>query len=86
MQVVFGNVAFDDLNIHCLANLPYQLPHPDRYFPMKNGLAVFGDPYHVEFDVIDSVRSLAVVFHNAASLLKSSPKGEGFSPIPRWGH
>ena len=59
-----------------------RLPHPDRYSPMKNGLAVFSDPYHMEFDVIDSMRSLAVVFHNTASLLKSSPKGEGFSPFP----
>ena len=48
MQVVFGNMAFDDLNVHCLTNLPYQLPHPDRYFPMKNGLAIFSDPYHME--------------------------------------
>jgi hypothetical protein len=45
MQVVFGKMAFDDLNIHRLANLPYQLPHPDRYFPMKNGLAVLGAPW-----------------------------------------
>jgi len=36
-------------------------------------------------DVIDTVGSLAVVLHNTASLLKSSPKGEGFSPIPRRG-
>ncbi len=86
MQVVFGNMALDDLNIHCLANLPYQVPYSDRYFLMKKGLAVFGDPYHTKLDVIDSVRSLAVVFHNTASPLKSSPKGEGFSPIPRWGH
>jgi hypothetical protein len=28
------------------------------------------------------MRGLAVVFH-AANLLKSSPEGEGFSPIPR---
>ena len=54
--------------------------------PEERWLAVFGDPYHVEFDVIDSMRGLTVVFHNTASLLKSSPKGEGFSPIPRGGH
>ncbi len=28
-------------------------------------------------------RTIAIVLHNTASLLKSSPKGEGFSPIPR---
>jgi len=39
----------------------------------------------VVLDVIDTVRSLAVVLHDTASLLKSSPKGEGFSPIPRRG-
>jgi hypothetical protein len=86
MQVVFGNVALDNLNIHGLADLPDQVSHPNRYLSGEHWLAVFGDPYHVKFDVINSVRGLAVVLHNTASLLKSSPKGEGFSPIPRGGH
>jgi hypothetical protein len=29
---------------------------------------------------------LAIFFPNIESLLKSSPKGEGFSRICRWGH
>ena len=85
MQVVFGNVALDNFNIHGLADLPDLVSHPNRYLSREHGLAVFRDPHHVEFDVLNSVRGLAVVFHNTASLLKSSPKGEGFSPIPRGG-
>jgi hypothetical protein len=40
----------------------------------------------VIFQIVNGMRSLAVVFHGTASLLKSSPEGEGFSPIPRRGH
>jgi len=86
MQVIFGHVALDDLNIHGLADLPDKVSYPNRYLSGKHWLAVFRDPHHVEFYVINSVRGLAVVFDNTASLLKSSPKGEGFSPIPRRGH
>jgi hypothetical protein len=86
VQMVFGYVAFDDLNIHGLADLPDELSHTERYLSGEHWLAVFGDPYHVELDVINSMRGLTVVFHDTASLLKSSPKGEGFSPIPRGGH
>ncbi len=86
VQMVFGYVAFDDLNIHGLADLPDQLSDTERYLSGECWLAIFGDPYHVELDVINSMRGLTVVLHNTASLLKSSPKGEGFSPIPRGGH
>ena len=85
MHMVLGNMALDDLDVHGLANLPDQISQPDRHITAKNRLAVFGNPNHVELDVIDTVRSLAVVLHDTASLLKSSPKGEGFSPIPRRG-
>jgi hypothetical protein len=42
------------------------------------------DPDQMYFQVVDAMRRLAVVFH-AESLLKFSPEGEGFSPIPRGG-
>ena len=83
--MVFGNTAFDDFDVHRFADLPDKVPQADRYFTVKNWLAVFRDPHHMKFDVINSVRSLTVLVHNTASLLKSSPKGEGFSPIPRRG-
>ena len=83
--MVFRNMTFDDLNIQGLADLSDQVPNPDRHFSAKHRLAVPGDPHDMILDVIDTMLSLAVVLHNPASLLKSSPKGEGFSPIPRRG-
>ncbi len=83
--------TFTDLNqynyiyMHGLANLPDQLPKQCRHISMKHGLAVFCDPCQTQLDVLNSVRCLAIVLHNTAGLLKSSPKGEGFSPIPRGG-
>ncbi len=84
--MVIRNVTFDDLSIHRPASLPDQIPQADRYFPIKNRSAVFGYPYHMKFDVTDKVRILAVVPHDTSKLPESSPEGEGFSPIPRWGH
>jgi hypothetical protein len=50
----------------------------------QNWLAVFCDPNDVVFQVIDGMARVAVMLHTA-SILNSSPKGEGFSPIPRMG-
>jgi len=50
----------------------------------KNRLAVFRDPDNVIFDVVYGMTGFPIVLH-AASILKSSPEGEGFSPIPREG-
>ena len=84
--MVFGDVAFDDLNIQGLAYLPDKFPQADGHVPKENRLAVLGDPNQVIFQIVYGMRGLAVVFHSTASLLKSSPEGEGFSPIPRMGH
>ena len=86
MDVVLGNMPLDDLNIHRLADLTNQLPQPRPHSFTEHRLAIFRDPYQMILDVIDRMRGLAVILHNIASLLKSSPKGEGFSPIPRGGH
>ena len=83
--MVFGDMTLDNVNIHGLTGLPEQIPKANCYLAVKHRLAVFGDPYHVKLEVIDGMRCLAVMFHDTASLLKSSPKGEGFSPIPRRG-
>ena len=32
----------------------------------------------LQLQIVNRMRGLAVIFHNTASLLKSSPKGEGF--------
>ena len=84
--MVFRNVTLDNLNIHAFADLSDQAPQPLRYIPHENRLAIFRDPYQMVLDVVDRVRRLAIILHNIASLLKFSPKGEGFSPIPQGGH
>jgi hypothetical protein len=38
----------------------------------------------VIFDIIDGMAGFPVILHTA-SILKSSPEGEGFSPNPRRG-
>lgn len=85
VPMVFGNMTLDDFDIHGFANLPDQFPYADRYPEVKHRLGVFGDPSKVESYVLDSVRGLAVVLHNTASRLKTSPRDEGLSPIPRRG-
>ena len=84
MYVVPGNVALDDLYISIFTYLPYQISHAFGNFTAQNWLAVFCDPHDVVFQVIDGMAKVAVMLHTA-SILKSSPKGEGFSPIPLMG-
>jgi len=86
MHVVLGNMPLDDLNIHRFADLSDQFPQPSSHSSDEHRLAIFRDPYQMVLDVINRMRGLAIILHNFASLLKSSPKGEGFSPIPRRGH
>jgi len=79
-------VAFYNLDVHALADLPDQFPNPYRHVSKENRLAVFRDPNKMILGVIYRMRGFAIFLHNTASLLKSSPEGEGFSPIPRRGH
>jgi hypothetical protein len=84
MDMVFGNMATDYLDILGSTNLTDQLTSTLSDISTKYRLAVFSDPNQMIFDVINGVARTAVVLHTA-SILKSSPKGEGFSPIPRGG-
>jgi hypothetical protein len=72
------------LNILCLTNLSDQIPQSLSYFTTQYWLAVFGYPNYVILVIVYGVAGFAIMFHTA-SILKSSPKGEGFSPIPRGG-
>jgi hypothetical protein len=84
VYVIPGDVPLENLNIFGLTDFSHQLPHPRGYFACQNWLAVFGDPYQMKFQIVNGVARSTVMFHTA-SLLKSSPEGEGFSPNPRWG-
>ncbi len=82
MHVIPGNRTFDDIDLVALAYLSYEIPEPLRYLSVEHLLAVLRAPHHVVLDVIDRVRSFTVILH-IVMLLKSSPKGEGFSPRGR---
>jgi len=79
-------MALYDFDIHAITNFPDQIPNPDCHVSKEYRLAILGYPYKMKFYIIDTMGGFAIFFHNIASLLKSSPKGEGFSPIPRGGH
>ena len=82
MDMILGNRTFDDIDLVALAYLSYQIPEPLRYLSVEHLLAVLRAPYQMVLDVIDRVRSFTVILHTVM-LLKSSPKGEGFSPRGR---
>ena len=78
------NMAFDDLHVIRPTYLTDKLPHPLCNIGPKDRLAVFGDPNDMVFNVVYGMTRFPVILHTA-SILKSSPEGEGFSPIPRGG-
>ena len=82
MHVILGDSPFDNFYILGLAYLSYEIPQPLRYLSVKNLLTVFRDPDHMVLEVIHGMRSFPVILHTLM-LLKSSPKGEGFSPRGR---
>ena len=84
MDVIPRNVPSDDFDILTLANFPDQLPGSRSYVADQNWLAVLRDPYKVILQIVNGMAGFPVIFHTA-SILKSSPQGERFSPIPRVG-
>jgi len=84
MDMIFRHMPLDDLHIVTLAYLPDEISQPNRNVSTQYWLAVFRDPHDVILDVVNGMARFSIIFHTA-SILKSSPKGEGFSPIPRMG-
>ena len=84
VHVVGRNMSPQNLHVAGLANLSDQITSTLRNRSSQNRLAVFGYPYQVILQIVNGVARSPIVLH-AASILKSSPKGEGFSPIPRGG-
>jgi hypothetical protein len=82
MYVITRNMPLDDFNIVYTAYLTDQFASSLGNVSPQNRLAVFRDPYNVILYVVYSMARLPIVLH-AASILKSSPEGEGFSPNPR---
>ena len=84
--MIFGDVDLDVFHIHAIANFTYQIPHTDCHVSKEYRFAILGYPYEMKFYIIDTMGGFATIFHNIASLLWSSLKGEGLSPILRRGN
>jgi hypothetical protein len=84
MNMITKNLALDDFNIVRPTNLTGRSPNTLGNVSFQNRLAVFRDHNTLISYVVNGAVRLPVVLH-AASVLKSSPEGEGFSPNPRGG-
>ena len=84
MNVVLGNMPLDNLNIFRFANLTDQSSYSFSNISPQDWLAVLGYPNKVILYIVNGMAGFTIILH-AASILKSSPEGEGFSPIPRVG-
>jgi hypothetical protein len=82
VHVILRDMSLENLHVVRLTYLPDQLSNSLGNLPPQNRLAVFRDPYKVILQIINGMARFTVVLHTA-SILKSSPKGEGFSPNPR---
>ena len=82
MHMITRNMPFDDFNIVYPTYLTDQFANSLGNVSPQNRLAVFRDPNNVIFNIVNGMARLPIVLH-AASILKSSPEGEGFSPNPR---
>lgn len=78
-------MALDNLHILSTANLAYQFSGTLGRLPAQNRFAIFRYPYQMILQIVRCMAGLTIMFR-AKKILKSSPKGEGFSPIPRKGH
>ena len=63
MDMVSAHMAPYHLDIHACTYLPYDLSQPHPNVLADHRLAVFGYPNHVILDIIDRMRSLAILFH-----------------------
>jgi hypothetical protein len=82
MDVILGNRPFDDFHIFGFAYLSQKIPKAFGHLSIQYLLPVFGNPDHMVLEVIHRMRRGPVVLH-LFILLKSSLKGEGFSPRRR---
>lgn len=52
VDMVFGDRAFDNFNILCLAYLPYEISLSLRNLSVQNLFSISGDPRQVVLEVI----------------------------------
>jgi hypothetical protein len=84
MHMIPRNMALYNFNFIHTINLTDQLPYPLSNVGTENWLAALGDPDDMILDIVYGMTGFPVIL-NTASILKSSPEGEGSSPNPRKG-
>lgn len=83
VNMILRDVPVVYLNIFSLADHSDQVPKFLRHLAFQNWLAVFRHPHNIIIEIIEIIKNMArsaIMLHNA-SMLKPSPKSEGFSPI-----
>jgi hypothetical protein len=85
--MILRNMTLDYFYIVRFADLTDKFPESLRDKTCQNLLAILRNPYHMVFQIIYAMLRLPIVLHCAKLVnLKTSPKCEGFSPIPRNGY
>ena len=84
VHMILGYMAPNDLYIPYTTNLTDKLSNSSRCLTRQYRLTIFCYPNQVVFDIVCRMARLTVMLH-VRIILKSSPEGEGFSPIPRMG-
>jgi hypothetical protein len=84
MNMIVINLYPDDFNIVRHTNLTGLFQNAMGNVSFPNRLAMFRDHNTLISYAVNGMTRLPAVLH-AASILKSSPEGEGFSPNPRRG-
>ena len=82
MYMILRYMSFYNFNFFLVTYFSKQFTYPLRYLSTKNMLSIFCDPYKMHLQVITSMTTGSVIFHET-NLLKSSPEGEGFIPRKR---
>lgn len=78
-------MPLENLDTPSYTYLPYKLPYSLGDLAAENLFAILDDPHKMVFQIVGCMARFAATLHTIG-ILKSSPKGEGFSPIPRRGH
>ena len=88
VHVIRRNMPLENLNLVPPTHLDDQFAKSIPHGAAQDPFAIFRDPDNMVFDVIATMRTRTIVFHDdsldqSMATLKVSPKGEGFRPIER---
>jgi hypothetical protein len=83
VNMILGNVPFDDIHILPLAYLADHVPNSKSHFTFKYLFPVFRNPNQMKVDHENRMRTMPIFAHGPnpnQTALKLPPKGGGFNP------